>query len=247
MECLNVRGSCVVSSRSGCQTVNVRPCADQEMMWSLLGSLTRFHVFLRGVDGRRQRTAWVDGGTGGVISAGRGKFPRASARRGTFSRARLRASQVTAQDGRIDRGSGRHAGARRDASRRAGTRGRCREDSGRGRRRARVPRRHPSEIHVSEQEKTRNERGRRRDRETYHRNGDTFTVANGVVAPVALPGCALAPLAEVMSARVTSSSGLSSLTSHASNSQNEGYRTRMTNAPPPNSHSRESRTRITLL
>ena len=54
---------------------------------------------------------------------------------------------------------------------------------------ARVPRRHPSEIHVSEQEKTRNERGRRRDRETYHRNGDTFTVANGVVAPVALPGC----------------------------------------------------------
>ena len=69
----------------------------------------------------------------------------------------------------------------------------------------------------------------------------------GVVAPVALPGCALAPLAEVMSARVTSSSGLSLLTSHASNSQNEGYRTRMTNAPPPNSHSRESRTRITLL
>ena len=112
---------------------------------------------------------------------------------------------------------------------------------------ARVPRRHPSEIHVSEQEKTRNERGRRRDRETYHRNGDTFTVANGVVAPVALPGCALAPLAEVMSARVTFSSGLSPLTSHASNSQNEGYRTRMTNAPPPNSHSRESRTRITLL
>ena len=131
MECLNVRGSCVVSSRSGCQTVNVRPCADQEMMWSLLGSLTRFHVFLRGVDGRRQRTAWVDGGTGGVISAGRGKFPRASARRGTFSRARLRARQVTAQDGRIDRGSGRHAGARRDASRRAGTSGRYREDIGR--------------------------------------------------------------------------------------------------------------------
>lgn len=65
MECLNVRGSCVVSSRSGCQTVNVRPCADQEMMWSLLGSLTRFHVFLRGVDGRRQRTAWVDAGRGG--------------------------------------------------------------------------------------------------------------------------------------------------------------------------------------
>ena len=247
MECLNVRGSCVVSSRSGCQTVNVRPCADQEMMWSLLGSLTRFHVFLRGVDGRRQRTAWVDGGTGGVISAGRGKFPRASARRGTFSRARLRARQVTAQDGRIDRGSGRHAGARRDASRRAGTSGRYREDIGRWP----APRASrdgtPPRSTCQNKKKTRNERGRRRDRETYHRNGDTFTVANGVVAPVALPGCALAPLAEVMSARVTFSSGLSPLTSHASNSQNEGYRTRMTNAPPPNSHSRESRTRITLL
>ena len=81
------------------------------------------------------RAASEDGvgrrGTGGVISAGRGKFPRASARRGTFSRARLRASQVTAQDGRIDRGSGRHAGARRDASHRAGTSGRYREDIGR--------------------------------------------------------------------------------------------------------------------
>ena len=105
----------------------------------------------------------------------------------------------------------------------------------------------PPRSTCQNKKKTRNERGRRRDRETYHRNGDTFTVANGVVAPVALPGCALAPLAEVMSARVTSSSGLSLLTSHASNSQNEGYRTRMTNAPPPNSHSRESRTRITHL
>ena len=197
------------------------------------------------------RAASEDGvgrrGTGGVISAGRGKFPRASARRGTFSRARLRARQVTAQDGRIDRGSGRHAGARRDASRRAGTRGRYREDIGRWP----APRASrggtPPRSTCQNKKKTRNERGRRRDRETYHRNGDTFTVANGVVAPVALPGCALAPLAEVMSARVTFSSGLSPLTSHASNSQNEGYRTRMTNAPPPNSHSRESRTRITHL
>ena len=197
------------------------------------------------------RAASEDGvgrrGTGGVISAGRGKFPRASARRGTFSRARLRARQVTAQDGRIDRGSGRHAGARRDASRRAGTRGRYREDIGRWP----APRASrggtPPRSTCQNKKKTRNERGRRRDRETYHRNGDTFTVANGVVAPVALPGCALAPLAEVMSARVTFSSGLSPLTSHASNSQNEGYRTRMTNAPPTNSHSRESRTRITHL
>lgn len=69
----------------------------------------------------------------------------------------------------------------------------------------------PPRSTCQNKKKTRNERGRRRDRETYHRNGDTFTVANGVVAPVALPGCALAPLAEVMSARVTSSSGLSPL------------------------------------
>ena len=29
------------------------------------------------------------------------------------------------------------------------------------------------------------------ERYTYHKNGLTFTVANGVVVPVALPGCAL--------------------------------------------------------
>ena len=28
-------------------TVNVRPCADHEMMWSLAVSLTKFHVFQR--------------------------------------------------------------------------------------------------------------------------------------------------------------------------------------------------------
>ena len=246
MECLNVRGSCVVSSRSGCQTVNVRPCADQEMMWSLLGSLTRFHVFLRGVDGRRQRTAWVDAGRGGVIFGGTGEIsPGVGAPRNFLTCPTARASSH--RPGRAYRS--RFGASRGGTSRCVTSRGHTREIS-RGHRTlagaARVPRRHPSEIHVSEQEKTRNERGRRRDRETYHRNGDTFTVANGVVAPVALPGCALAPLAEVMSARVTFSSGLSPLTSHASNSQNEGYRTRMTNAPPTNSHSRESRTRITL-
>ena len=31
-------------------------------------------------------------------------------------------------------------------------------------------------------------------RVAHHKNGETFTVANGVVAPVALPGCALKPL-----------------------------------------------------
>jgi len=50
--CLNVFGRCSVSRRSGCQTVNVRPFALHEMMWSLDASETRFHVFLRARAGR---------------------------------------------------------------------------------------------------------------------------------------------------------------------------------------------------
>ena len=65
------------------------------------------------------------------------------------------------------------------------------------------PRRHPrSRSSTCQKKKNSRNRGLRPRAPprggTHHRNGDTFTVANGVEAPVALPGWALAPLAEVM-------------------------------------------------
>ena len=186
------------SSRSGCHTVNVRPCADQEMMWSLLGSLTRFHVFLRARGGGNERGdvrlgSAARGGsrTGGIF--------RTSARRGTFSvgpgaagaaKPRPRRSRVVVRRWRA------RARSLGDTSGRDGTRG---WRGGRPRRRpAAAP---PLEIHVSGKKKpgTGGLATAAPPRSgTHHRNGETFTVANGVEAPVALPGWALAPLAEVM-------------------------------------------------
>ena len=65
------------------------------------------------------------------------------------------------------------------------------------------PRRHPRSRSSTCQKKKKSRNRGLRPRApprggTHHRNGDTFTVANGVEAPVALPGWALAPLAEVM-------------------------------------------------
>jgi hypothetical protein len=44
---LNVFGNCSFSIWSGFHTVNVRPSAVHDTMWSVDGSETRFHVFLR--------------------------------------------------------------------------------------------------------------------------------------------------------------------------------------------------------
>jgi len=50
---------------------------------------------------------------------------------------------------------------------------------------------HSTQHHVTSSSSSPCPHTRAYERYTYHKNGLTFTVANGVVVPVALPGCAL--------------------------------------------------------
>ena len=178
--------------------MNVRPCADQEMMWSLLGSLTRFHVFLRARGGGTNEATSGWGRRRGGISDG-GTFPDVCAPRNFLgsgpgrARGREAAAETVASSfqGRV-LARGRSVTRAVEMAPAGGAAG------GRGA----DPRRHPrSRSSTCQKKKTRNRGLRPRAPPrggTHHRNGETFTVANGVEAPVALPGWALAPLAEVM-------------------------------------------------
>ena len=186
MLCLNVLGSCSRSMRSGFHTVNVRPSAVHEMMWSLDASETRFHVFLRGlgsVGGGGERR-----GRGG--RAARGKRTNLAAEGGEGTTRRRGCAGIAVRGGGVAR-SPAETRARADASRaRAGRRAGRRAILARGRAPSAATR-----DHTWRESASREKRGKkmRRRRGAHHRNGETFTVENGL-AP-ALPGCALTTFA----------------------------------------------------
>ena len=177
--------------------MNVRPCADQEMMWSLLGSLTRFHVFLRVREGGGTRRRQVGVGGAGGISDG-GNFPDVCAPRNFLGSGPARPGpRSRARDGLASSFEGGVLARGRSVTRAVEMAPAGGAAGGRGA----DPRRHPRSKSTCQEKKhgTGGLATAAPSRSgTHHRNGDTFTVANGVEAPVALPGWALAPLAEVM-------------------------------------------------